>query len=657
MLHRWLQALGLIALLAQSAAWADESDTLAKAFGKLPALWGVRMSPDGSKLSFLQMHAQDLPIAVTLDMRTGEMQLALASVENEFDIQWCEWANDERLLCGFYGVVHDAHELYGMTRLVAVNADGSDMRVLLQRKLEDQWTQFQDRIIDWLVDDPKQVLVAMPTPRGSGVSRVDIYKGSVATEIQDRDGIYDWLSDNRGTPRLRFYLSRDDTKWQYRRPGELNWRLLHKSEKQAQDVDYQPLGFGRDPNRLLVLKRHEGRMALYAEDLGETRETELLFAHPEVDVDEPLFLGKYNRMVAIAYSTDKRHLHYVDEEVEKISDAVAAAYPGRFVDVVDESWDHRYYVIYISSDRDPGAYYWLDLETKKLALVAKRRPELEGRELAPMKPIRYPARDGTQIPAYLIVPPSATPGGGPAVILPHGGPTARDYWGFDWIAQFLAAKGYAVLQSNYRGSGGYGGEWSGEGAFRAWRLAIDDITDGAKYLVESGIADAGRLGIVGWSYGGYAALQSVVVEPERYRCAVSIAPVSDPGMWAEQFRKTYSIRAVREFVGSDKEVLQEGSPLRRAREIRVPVLLFHGDEDINVSAKHSRKMNKVLKRAKTPVSYVEYDEADHQIWRDAYRVDMLTRIGAFLEQCIGTHAKAEAAQSSVPGGSGARAGE
>lgn len=647
---RWPLLLCVLACVGAHPARGGDRDPLAVAFGTQPALWGVRMSPDGSKLSFLQMHGTDLPIAGVLDVRSGVMNLAVASVENEFDVEWCDWANDDRLLCGFGGAVHDRHEHYWVTRLVAVDADGSDMRVLLQRRLRDEWTQFQDRIVDWLPDDPNHVLVAMPSSEGSGVSKLDIYSGGIETLVRTRSGVREWLSDGRGTPRLRFYRTEEKNRWSYRRPGEAKWRTLHESKVTDPGEPYQPVGFGLDPNRLFVIKPYEGRLALWAEDLGEERNAELVFAHPEVDVDGPLLLGKFKRMAAIGYSTDKPHLHFFDEEIEKISDAISDSQPGRSVNVFDESWDRRYYAVRIGSDREPGAYYWLDLENRKLVRVADAYPMLEGRRLAEMKHLYYVARDGFEVPAYLSLPTGAPATGLPAVILPHGGPTARDYWGFDWIVQFLAAKGYAVLQSNYRGSAGYGAEWVGEGAFRSWRRAIDDITDGAKHLVETGIADPNRICIAGWSYGGYAALLSAVEEPDRYRCVVSIAPVTDPGLWVQESRGFLNSRAVREFVGYEEDVLERGSPLERADEIRAPILLFHGDEDLNVSVDHSRKMAKVLTRKKKPFEYVEYAEVEHQIFRNEYRIDMLDRIGAFLGEHSGERAEGEAAEATDAAG-------
>jgi dipeptidyl aminopeptidase/acylaminoacyl peptidase len=256
-----------------------------------------------------------------------------------------------------------------------------------------------------------------------------------------------------------------------------------------------------------------------------------------------------------------------------------------------------------------------------------------------MKPIRYPARDGLEIPAYLTLPVGAA-GPLPTVIFPHGGPESRDYWDFDWLAQFMAAKGFAVLQSNYRGSAGYGEGWTGEGGFRAWRTAINDLTDGAQYLVKEGIADPARICVVGWSYGGYAALMSGVEEPDRYRCLVSIAGVSDPEMLIKVARHFTNRKEVLEHISRDAEVIDKGSPLKRASEIRAPVLLFHGDQDINVTIDHSEKMARALERAKKPVEYIEYEDVEHQIWRNRYRVDMLDRIGSFLDAHIGQPAAA-----------------
>jgi len=630
-----------LSFLISAVSNAASPDPLAVEFGTMPALWNVRISPDGSKASLLQMHSDDFPILTIMDLTTGKANLALASTKDGFDIQWCRWANTERLLCS-YSAIAGGWRLYGITRLVAVNADGTGMRVLLEHKRQMERAQFHDNITDLLPDDPKRVLMTMPTDKGVVLKALDIYSGGTEGPTEKLLGYGEWMSDGRGVARLFRYMSDENIRWRFRRSGEKKWRELHSKKMADIDDDFYPLGFGEDPDDLLVLKPHEGRLALWSVDLKGEKEDELIYSHPEVDLGGTLKMGKYDRTVAIGYSTDQNHLHFFDAAVEKISDRLSALFPDKGVNVFDESWDRRYYGIRVGSDLDPGTFYRFDVQKNQLLKIYPQYPLLESRLLAPMKSVRYKARDGAEIPAYLTLPPGIE-GPYPTVILPHGGPESRDYWGFDWLPQFIAAKGYAVLQSNYRGSGGYGSEWTGTGGFRNWRTAISDITDGAQYLVDEGIADAKRVCVVGWSYGGYAALLSGAEEPDRYQCVVSIAGVTDLEMMLNDSRYFLNRKAVRKQISRDADVIGAGSPINRASEIEAPVLLFHGDRDINVPVDHSKKMAKALKRKKKSVEYIEYEDVEHSIRRNAYRIDMLDRIGSFLDANIGQPAAAAAA--------------
>jgi dipeptidyl aminopeptidase/acylaminoacyl peptidase len=443
-----------------------------------------------------------------------------------------------------------------------------------------------------------------------------------------------WQTDGRGSVRLFLYTGKYDRRWRYRRSGESVWRDLHEWKRTDIRHVYDPVGFGDDPDRLLVFKPYDGRVALWSVDLKGEKEDEVIFSHPEVDLGGVLTIGKFERIVAVGYSTDRTHLHFFDRAAGDVTETLSAFFPDKLVTVIDESWDRRYYIVHVEGDRDAGTFYRFDVQQSQLLQISPQYPLLESRPLATMKPIRYPARDGAEIPAYLTLPVGAA-SALPTVIFPHGGPESRDYWEFNWLAQFMAAKGYAVLQSNYRGSAGYGEDWIGEGGFRAWRAAISDLTDGAQYLVAQGVADPARICVVGWSYGGYAALMSGVEEPDRYRCLVSIAGVSDPEMLVNDARFFTNRKEVREFISRDAEVIKHGSPLKRASEIRAPVLLFHGDRDDNVPVDHSQKMAKALQRAKTPVEYIEYEDVEHSIRRNGYRVDMLDRIGSFLDAHMG----------------------
>jgi dipeptidyl aminopeptidase/acylaminoacyl peptidase len=603
------------------------------------------MSPDGKKVSFLQMHASGFPIASVYDLADGKLTIVLASTADEFDLSHCSWASHERILCSFQGVDTVRRKHYPVTRLVAVDADGRNQKVLMQGLLRGLWAQFQDQIIDYLPDDPRRVLIAMPDGSGTGVSTLDIYSGNVRRVVRPRKFVRRWISDGHGTPRLRFFQSENRTRWQSRLAGKKSWHELREPDSGT----YNPIGFGAELDELLVLKSKNGRMALYAEDLANDQAETMIYAHPTVDIDRFKQLGKYQRLVGVGYVTDMPHVHYFDSTLENVADRLEHALPNQVIRFIDETWDRKRYWIHASSDRNPGAYYVLDAPTNNVQHVTDTHARLKGRQLAAMQPIRYAAEDGSQVPGYLTLPPSRADEPLPTIILPHGGPESRDEWGFDFLPQFLAASGYAVLQSNYRGSGGYGEDWAGTGGFIAWRLAMSDLEAGARALVERGVADPARICIVGWSYGGYAALMSALEYPERYRCAVSIAGVSDPKSLRNEWDRFVGGDEFGDsLIGNDDDVIERGSPRRRAAEMTVPVLLFHGDEDINVHSDHSKKLVKALKKKKKSVEYHVYEDAEHDIWRSEYRIDMLQKMGSFLERNLAADTAEPAPAASAP---------
>jgi dipeptidyl aminopeptidase/acylaminoacyl peptidase len=629
-----LAAYALSALASANEPTELKSTPLAKAFGSAPVLRGVQLSPDGTKISTLQMHPSGVTIARTIDLANGTLPIVLSGKKDEFDISWCRWANDERLLCGMRGLLQGTGVYYVTTRLVAVAADGSELKVLFDGRRQDGFAQFQDRIVDWLPDDPRHVLLQVPSDAGSGVSRLNIYTGAMDTEDRRIPRVYEWISDGHGIPRLYMSVGRDTTRWYVRDTPEADWSLLHETPLTDLTDAFTPLGFGEARNELLLFDNLNGRRALFKLDLANGRERQLVFAHPEFDVASIRSLGKYERLVAATYVDDRTRLEFFDRRVAAVHEIVAKRFPDKSVSIIDESWDQRYYLTYVNSATDPGSYYRFDSSENVLLRIAAAYPAVADQTLAPVSHVQYQAKDGTQIPAYLTLPAERT-GRVPAVILPHGGPSSRDYWTYDFLAQFLAASGYAVLQSNYRGSGGYGGEWIGEGGFREWRKAVSDITDGVDYLVTEGIADRERICAVGWSYGGYAALLSVIEHPDLYRCVVSIAGVTDPGALSATTRRFIGGASTREFIGGGDEVFEAGSPIRRTDEMRVPVLLVHPREDANVPFTQSGTFARALERADKNVEFIEYEEAEHDIEPERYRIDLLTRLGEFLDAHIG----------------------
>ncbi|HUO68675.1 MAG TPA: S9 family peptidase [Gammaproteobacteria bacterium] len=627
-------ALGcLVTLSCAAGESALKTSPLGQAFGSPPLMWGLKLSPDGSKIVFLQALPQGVNVARLIDMTKAQAPtVVLAGRPNEFDVNWCSWATDTRLLCGIGGNAKGDLGPVPFTRLVGVDANGGNMRVLTERGAGA--TQYQDRVVDWLPDDPQHVLVQMPSQSGSGVGILDIGNGQMRVRTPVLDRVYTWFSDGHGAARLYQQVTQDARTWYVRdTPDAQVWKPLHETKFTDLEDGFTPVGFGENRNELLYFDSNEGRTALYAIDLEHDRQKRLVYSNPTYDVERAIGLGKFQRLVAVTYSDARTHLHFFDARIEKLEKALSEKFPGEAVSLVDEDWNQRFYIVFVGSDTDAGTFYRFDSEKLALQKITRIFPSLADRALAPMRPIRYPAEDGVQIPAYLTVPVDGGKGPFPTIVLPHGGPSARDYWEYDFLVQYLVASGYAVLQSNYRGSEGFGRAWRGDGGFRAWRRAVGDITAGADYLVREGIADPKRVCAVGWSYGGYAALMSVIEQPTRYRCVVSIAGVTNPANLSASQQRFVGGNAASEFIG-DKgpEVREQGSPSARAADIKVPVLLVHAREDLNVPFVQSEDFAKRLRGANKDVKFVEYDRGDHGIRPERYRVDLLTELGEFLQQ-------------------------
>jgi dipeptidyl aminopeptidase/acylaminoacyl peptidase len=339
-------------------------------------------------------------------------------------------------------------------------------------------------------------------------------------------------------------------------------------------------------------------------------------------------------VVAATFATDKREAVYFDKELARLTSSLSKALPGLpLVRFVDASADEQKLLLWAGSDTDARRYYIFDKGTKQLNELMLARPELENVKLAPMKHITYKASDGTDVPAYLTLPPGGAQKNLPAIVMPHGGPSARDEWGFDWLAQYFAQRGYAVLQPNYRGSAGYGESWFKNNGFQSWRTAIGDVNDAGRWLAREGIADPTKLAIVGWSYGGYAALQSGALDADLYKAVVAIAPVTDLKDLVMEARNWSNARYVEAMIGSGPHVL-EGSPTQNASKLKAPVLMFHGEHDLNVSVGQARMMADRLKDAGKKVELVVYPKLDHQIDDSAARSDMLKRSDDFLRAAL-----------------------
>lgn len=642
------------ALSAQDAPAAPK-ETAGALFGTRENIEHADISPSGQYVVYLTPgHGRVTSVFVASLDGSAPPRLVMTSGADPDRLRWCNFATDTRLVCQITGLVDTGGILVPYSRLVAIDTDGKNGAMLGQRdsQFDARLRQFNGEILDWLPDEPGAVLMSreyipeagkmntrmVRNEDGLGVDRIDLATLEASrVEGPAKDADF-YITDGRGQVRIKGHRPvvgattqlASKMVYRYRPDGSDEWQPFSTVEDGGMGLS--PIDVDASCGCAYALQPLDGRQALYRVKLDGSMATELVYANERVDVDGVLRIGRGDKVIGLTYAEEKRHAIYFDKEYGALARGLGKALPHLpAVDFLGSSADNSKLLIHAGSDSDPGRYFVFDKAARSLNEILVARPSLEGVALASVKPVNYPARDGTSIPGYLTLPPGKADARGlPAVLLPHGGPSARDEWGFDWLAQYLANQGYAVLQPNYRGSAGYGDAWLQNNGFQSWRTSIGDVTDGARWLVAQGIADADRLAIVGWSYGGYAALQAGVTEPGMFKALVAIAPVTDLEMLKSDARNYIGRNLVVDMVGSGKHTV-EGSPLQNVARIQAPVLMFHGDMDLNVAVGHSREMDKKLRAAGKPSELVVYEGLEHSLVDSVARAAMLDRIGAFLQ--------------------------
>lgn len=640
---------------AAAPGGAADLATDAKAFGAREAVDAPDLSPDGARVLYLTPGPGRKTVAVIGNLDTGKFSTLVNSDGRPESLSWCNFASQARAVCRFGGLVKNPGEIdmLGFSRLVALDTDGSNPKLLGQPATSYELTirSVDAVVIDWLTQAENAVLLErlyvpeegkmgtniVRTKKGVGVDRVDVTSLKSDSVESPREAAGYW-SDGQGRVRLMSIAGQRNSgmltgsvNYSYRTEGSRDWRDIYSGD----DRDFIPRAIDAATNSLYVLRKRAGRYALYSIKLDGSKAETLVAENPRVDIDDVVRFGDGQKVIGYTYVEDKRVTVYFDPEFRALAASLSKVLPNLpLVGFVDSSRDGRKLLIFAGSDTDPGRYYVFDRDRKTLMPAMVARPELEGRALASVKPVTVRASDGTAIPAYLTLPPGKAATGLPAVILPHGGPSARDEWGFDWLAQFLAARGYAVLQPQYRGSAGFGDVWLNQNGFKNWRTSIGDISASARWLAAQGIADSNKMAILGWSYGGYAALQSAVTEPSLYKAVVAVAPVTDLGLVKQESRNYVDAELVARLIGSGPHI-EEGSPLRHAAAITAPVLLVHGEMDANVRIAQSQKMAAALRSAGKQSELLTFDGLDHQLGDSDARTQMLAKIGELLERTIG----------------------
>ncbi|MDL1958622.1 MAG: S9 family peptidase [Deltaproteobacteria bacterium] len=602
-----------------------------KAFFRNPEKAGFQLSPNGQYLAFMEPWKNRMNVHVR---KIGEKKAVRITNATKRDIAGYFWANNHRI-----AFVQDKGGDENF-RLYAVDIDGSGLKELTP------FDQVRVRIIDDLEDNEKEMIIGMNKrdKRIFDAYRINVNTGEMKMVARNPGNIDGWLTDNNGELRIATTSDGVNTSILYRDKETDDFRIIFTTNFKE---TLAPLFFSFD-NKYIFASSDIGRdkRAIVKYDPDKDKELEVIFEHPQVDVSSLLRSKKRKVITGVAYVTDKRHYHFFDEKRKQLQKNLEQRLPGYEVVVTNMSKDESKVLVRTFSDKSRGAYYYYDRQSNEFEKLVDVSPWLNEKYMADMKPIKYQSVDGLTIHGYLTLPNGIEPKNLPVVVNPHGGPWARDMWGFNPEVQFLANRGYAVLQMNFRGSTGYGKKFW-EIGFKRWGKEMqDDITQGVHWLIDAGIADPKRIGIYGASYGGYATLAGVTFSPDLYACGVDYVGVSNiftlletiPPYWELSRQMFYEMVGD---PGKDKALLEEVSPVFHVDQIKAPLFIAQGANDPRVKKAESDQIVEALKKRDIDVPYMVKDNEGHGFHNEENRFDFYRAMEKFLHKYLGGRVEAE----------------
>ena len=588
---------------------------------------GYQLSPDARHISYLAPWNDRLNLFVRPIDRPDTEAVRLTA-ETERSLAGYMWADNERLIFSKDTAGDENYQLYG------VRLDGSDLRA---------YTAFEgvrSGIIDDLEEQPDFILICMNrrNPEVFDPYRLNLTTGELTLLAENPGNYQGWMTDHDG--KLRAAVAIVDgvnTQLLYRDTEEEPFRpvLTTNFKDVVSFMEFTP------DNREVYAATNLGRdkTVLVRMNPATCEELELLYEDDRYDVESISYSRKRKKLLSVYCTGHKEPVrHYFDEEERLLRKRIGEHFPGRRFGMADSDKAEEHYLVYVGGDRTRGAYWLYDATTDQVTHMADLAPWLDEAEMNEMLPVSYTTRDRLHIEAYLTLPDGLSLDEArnlPVVVNPHGGPWARDTWGFSSEVQFLANRGYAVFQMNYRGSTGYGRRFL-EASYKQWGLRMqDDITDGVKWLIGQGIADPARIAIYGGSYGGYATLAGLCFTPELYACGIDYVGVSNlftfmqtiPPYWRPMLDMMY------EQVGhpeTDREQLAATSPALHADNIRVPLLIAQGANDPRVNKAESDQMVEALRQRGITVEYMVKDNEGHGFHNQENRFDFYRAVEKFL---------------------------
>jgi dipeptidyl aminopeptidase/acylaminoacyl peptidase len=621
-------ALVVALLVSAPAAWPEDEPLPVARFVEPSRISSMTLSPDGTRVAGIG-HGDNGAAAFVTDLERSQTKVIARRHNDGYHLygQWpvrVTWISNDLLALD-----------WSDRESISVDLSGKKVATLGQRFI---------RRMPERADAPDSVLAYRDIEDGD----IDIVNARTGERVKYRIGLPGKLEhaafDASGA--LRAVTMMDTAFWSekskvsnwYRADEQSPWQLLE--EFAVTDDYWWPVRVLPEPNSLAILSRR-GRdtLAVFRYDAAARRQGEMMAGHPSEDI---VRVSGLDQAVFQSVLTDgiKPQISWFDGQWAGLQAAVDAALPGRINQLQGDKTGRLLVSSY--GDVDPGRWFVLDTRTSKLREIGEARPGIDPARMRPMETIQYAARDGLTIPAYLTRPARPANDPAPMVVLIHGGPQVRDRWQWNEEVQLLASRGYVVFQPQFRGSTGFGRKFE-EAGYRQWGRAMqDDITDGVKHLVARKIADPNRICIYGASYGGYAALWGVVSTPELYKCGISFAGVSDLAAMASHSFMDDSTKVTRQIhrarIGdpeADRAWLEEVSPLRHAAQVRVPLLIAHGEADTRVLPSQSTKMVDALRSLGKPVEWMSFPQESHGFFLARDQLNYSNAVLAFLKRHIG----------------------
>lgn len=621
-----------VLILVPAIAQAQPAPRIAvENFAALPVLRSPQLSPNG-----LQIAAK-----AVID---GKNRLALLDADKPtaipriFDIgdypaSAIHWAGNSRLLVEIATTVQIRRNEIPVSRMVIIDVATGAFRVADRAStgLYGGDVLYVDPSGDWAMLASQNDIFSSPS-----IKRVDLATGDATVVEKAKANVWDWFVDDKGV--VRGGVAYDERRWKlwYRSVAGEAFRTITGKFDKDDDSAVDNFYFSRAGDTgTIVTNQRNGRFGAYEYNFATGETGKAIYEHPEVDISAVVIDRDSQKIIGVRFHDDRWKTNWLDPKLKALQSRIDRALPSSDNQIIgDQTKDNRL-LIRSSGASDPGTYFLFDQAKGTIGAVVQPFSKIDRDLLVPVEAVRYRARDGLEIRGYLTLPKGKGASKLPLILLPHGGPFVRDEWTYDPLVQFLANRGYAVFQPQFRGSTGFGKSFVERGYGEWGRKMQDDLDDGVDWLAASGKIDPKRVCIAGASYGGYAALWGAIRNPERYRCAASLAGVTDLDAQLRDNRQSFS--ATRYFKEWRTKVKGEGqfdlkqvSPLAQAARLKVPVFVAHGEKDQTVLVKQGKAMVEALQARKADVTAIFYKEAGHDFSRTEDLADFLKRLEAFF---------------------------